>query len=199
MAAIETKLLRLANACGDLFQAMDAYNLYSKSKREDLNYHFILSLVACYSRPFTENKGIGSLLSDYPRFPDSTDEEMNQRHWYLIALRNQFFAHSSIVGIRTVLIPPSTYNPFTHAISTKWEIQLGKRNFSYEEYRKNIDWAYPIMPVLIDRIQNDIKLLLPKIGLKYRQATVPFDIDSRGEAFDLSAEVERLYTSHKQS
>ena len=95
----EKRLLRLTNGWADFQYAVEAYKLFMSSTVENLNYHFLLSMVTCYFRPFTQNHRLGSLIHDYPDYPDFPDTEMNCRHDFLNEMRNKFFAHSSIEGM----------------------------------------------------------------------------------------------------
>jgi hypothetical protein len=107
----EKRLLRLTNAWADLFYAEQAYRMICTCPIEDMNYHFLLSMVTCYCRTFTENSGLGDLWDEYEDYPDFDDAEMNARHDCMMDLRNKFFAHSSTEGIKIEIIPPNIANP----------------------------------------------------------------------------------------
>jgi len=96
----EKRLVRMANAYGDMHLADQAYKQYCQCSNEGINYCLLLAMVTCYCRPFTMNEGLGGLYSDYATFPDFSDNKLNEGHFFFIALRNQFFAHSSIAGIK---------------------------------------------------------------------------------------------------
>jgi hypothetical protein len=76
----EKKLVRLISAFSDINESGEAADTLLGGAPEELLQHLFLSFVASYARPFTENRGIGRILTDYPAFPDFADQEMNARH-----------------------------------------------------------------------------------------------------------------------
>lgn len=188
----EKRLVRMANAYGDMHLADQAYKQYCQCSNEGINYCLLLAMVTCYCRPFTMNEGLGGLYSDYATFPDFSDNKLNEGHFFFIALRNQFFAHSSIAGIKIQLVPPSVMNPETQVSLDRWDVNLAKRFFHHSEYRMYIVNAYPVIPALIKKLQNDIYQIAPSIGALYKDMKVPFELDTGAENFDLKREMEIL-------
>src|SRR3974390_2144789 len=92
----QKRLLRLISARTDMQYASDAFQRFKTTADEGARYHLFLAMVIAYCRPFTENYGIGSLLCEYPSFPDFADADMSLRHKRLMDLRNKFLGHSSI-------------------------------------------------------------------------------------------------------
>ena len=93
--------------------ASEAFHLFMATDNEGARYHFFLSMVLAYCRPFTENNGIGSLQCEYPSFPNFSDTDMNLRHQRMIDLRNKFLGHSSIEGTKVYLLAPGAVSPAT--------------------------------------------------------------------------------------
>ena len=180
----EKRLIRLTNGWADLLYAKQAYQLFMTSPSEGHSYHFLLSMVICYFRPFTQNDGLGRLIDDYRDYPDFADGEMNRRHVCLNELRNNFFAHSSILGIKLELIPPNVPNPKKHQASTVWDFNIGKRLFSWDHYRPLVEWAFPVIPAFMERLEADIQTLLQKMGPKYKITDKAFPLDTGADAWN---------------
>jgi len=66
----QKRLLRLISAKTDMEYASRAFERFKQTSDEGERYDFFLSMVVGYCRPFTENHGLGSLLCEYPKFPD---------------------------------------------------------------------------------------------------------------------------------
>src|SRR5438445_12104838 len=108
MAAIpqssQKRLLRLISAHVDMGYAMEACQVLQHAHSTPADYSLFLSMVVCYCRPFTESRGIGSLLCEYPDYPDWPDSEMNVRHQRMMDIGNKFLGHSSIEGSSEFLL-----------------------------------------------------------------------------------------------
>lgn len=181
----EKKLIRLATAWADMFSAKKAYLLYDACPDEELNYHLLLSLVTCYGRPFLRRDGIGLLTDEYRCFPNFPDEAMNDRHYYFMALRNLFYAHTTLKGVRLKLIPPNVPNPDKPVLRDVWDFNLGVRTFNSEEYKVHVRSAYPVIPELMTKLEQDIALSVPTVASRYADASAAFEIDTGAQTFDL--------------
>jgi hypothetical protein len=181
----DEKLIRLATAWADFLSAKKAFLLYDACPDEEMNYHLLLSLVTCYGRPFLRRDGIGPLTDEYKQFPDFSDEGMNDRHYYFVALRHVFYAHTTLDGVRLKLVPPNVPNPDKPVCRNKWDFNLGVRTFAAHEYKVHIRATYPIIPELMTRLEKDIALIVPTVAKKYTGALTPFEIDTGAQTFDL--------------
>jgi len=157
----DAKLLRLASARLDMGYALDAYSELSGQRPESpLRYHLALAMAVCYGRPFYENKGLGNLFLEYPRFPDFADKSMNSRHHRLLDMRNKFMAHSSCEGTKLLILPPGSQLP-NGSVAERFDHLVGKRVF------KNIrffDWLKDVIFELKGRLDVDVGKRLSEIG-----------------------------------
>lgn len=184
----DKKLIRLATAWADLFSAKKAYLLYDQCSHKEMTYHLLLSLVTCYGRPFLRQDGIGPVTDtdEYRRFPDFNNDEMNDRHYYFMALRNMFYAHTTLNGVRLKLIPPNVQNPDRTSCRDVWDFNLAVRTFHSQEYKVHVRSAYPIIPELMTRLETDIEPLVQSVAKRYTNTTTPFEIDTGAKEFDLN-------------
>jgi|SRR6266536_161991 len=109
----QKRLLRLVSARADMEYSTEAFRLFQAAWGTPADYHFFLSMVVCYCRPFTQGRGIGSILCEYPDYPDFPDPEMNTRHQRMMDIRHNFSSHSSIEGTRAYLLAPQSLHPAT--------------------------------------------------------------------------------------
>jgi len=100
----QKRFLRLVSAHADMGYAIEAYQVLQHAHSTPAEYSLFLSMVVCYCRPFTQSRGIGSLLCEYPDYPDWPDPEMNVRHQRMMHIRNNFLGHSSIEGSKVFLL-----------------------------------------------------------------------------------------------
>jgi len=183
----DKNLIRLATAWADLFSAKEAFLLYDQCPHEEMNYHLLLSLVTCYGRPFLRRDGIGPVTDtdEYRSFPDFPNDGMNDRHYYFMALRNMFYAHTTLDGVRLKLIPPNVQNPDKPICRDVWDFNLGVRTFHSQDYKVHVRSAYPVIPELMARLEKDIGEIVPSVAKRYTDATTPFEVDTGAEEFDL--------------
>ena len=66
----QKRFLRMVSAHADLGYATEAFRLLQVAHSTPADYSLFLSMVVCYCRPFTESRGLGSLLCEYPDYPD---------------------------------------------------------------------------------------------------------------------------------
>lgn len=187
LGTADKKLIRLATAWADLSSAKNAFLLYVQCPDEEMNYHLLLSLVTCYGRPFLRRDGIGPVTdtAQYHFFPDFPNDEMNDHHYYFMALRNIFYAHTTLDGFRLKLIPPNVQysdKPFRRDV---WNFELGVRMFHSQNYKVHVRAAYPVIPEIMTRLEKDIREILQTVVTRYTDATTPFEIDTGAETFDL--------------
>ena len=181
----DKKLIRLATTWADLSSAKNAFLAYDACPDEELNYHLLLSLVTCYGRPFLRRDGIGPLTDEYRFFPDFDDDTMNDRHYYFMALRNLFYAHTTLNGVRLKLIPPNVPNPDKPLLRAVWDFNLGVRTFNSHEYKVHVRSAYPVIPELMSRLEGDIAQTVPTVAMRYTGVTTPFEMDTGAQNFTL--------------
>jgi hypothetical protein len=110
-------------------------------------------MVTAYGRPFTANQGLGSLLVEYPAYPDFPDAEMNDRHKRLIDLRNKFHAHSSLEGTKTWLLTPGSVNPRSNEAVTDYGVVTAKLHVNDKRFAT---WLHDAVNALLARLETDI-------------------------------------------
>lgn len=145
-----------------------------------LHYHLFVSAVVAYCRPFTENKGIGSLRCEYPDYPDFADAEMNARHQRMMDIRNEFLGHSSLYGTRGLLLAPGARNPSDGKVVPSYHYAVAKRQFLHHEF---IQWLTPIVDALANRISADLSAVCAEIGGAYLTSGEVFELDKTYEDF----------------
>jgi hypothetical protein len=162
---IQRRLCRLLSAHTDVRFAIHAYSQIVLCDNIDERYHPFLSMVICYCRPFTESRGIGSLLAEYPDFPDYPDTELNIAHKRLLTLRHDFLSHSSSVGSKVFLVFPGAVHPVTKKVVSVASFAVAKRTFDDPRY---LDWLLATIKKLETRLARDIDSILGELS-----ATVP--------------------------
>jgi hypothetical protein len=173
----DTKLLRLVSARLDMGFSMEAYRaLCEQPPQSPLRYHLALAMAVCYGRPFSENKGLGNLLVDYPSFPDFVDPDMNLRHHRLIDLRNNFMAHSSCEGTKLFILPPGSQLP-DGGTCKNFDHLVGKRVFKDIRF---FDWVKDVVYELKGRLDVDVRRRLAEIG---SGLSAPQEMDTGYESF----------------
>jgi hypothetical protein len=176
----QKKLVRLISALSDMLDSVQAANLLLGGVADELYGHVFLSMVVAYGRPFTENKGIGRIQCDYPRYPDSGDTDMPVRHARLLDLRNKFLAHSSAEGTRLQIIPPGVANPLGNPTKANFTFIMGKRTFADVRY---VEWLR-VAPETFERLlYSDIEQLLPQTFGAQTDLTAPFELPTGHENF----------------
>jgi hypothetical protein len=180
---LRKKLLRLISARTDLEASSAAAHFFHFNTSEPYQYQCMLTMVVSYCRPFTENDGIGSLLCEYPSYPDFGDAEMNLRHQRMMDLRHRFLSHSSVEGLQVQLLSPGVTHPFTGEIVTRWFPVIEKRQFHNPHY---IVWLSEIIAPLARRLDSDIAKLCAELGLRHVGIGNTMKIDTGSDSFQWS-------------
>ncbi|HAK07603.1 MAG TPA: hypothetical protein DCO65_10135 [Spartobacteria bacterium] len=139
----EKKLIRLISAISDIDESLNAADAIIAGAPSPLYGHLFLSMAVSYCRPFTQSDGIGSILVEYPNFPDFGGDDMRARHQRMLDLRNKFLAHSSAEGTRVQIIPPGIPNPLGNPPKATFDFNIGKRRFPKVEF---IEWLRVLPP-----------------------------------------------------
>jgi hypothetical protein len=172
---LQKRLLRMISARADADSSTNAFSRYSAASDEDAQYHFFTSMVLAYCRPFTENFGLGSLLCEYPSYPDYPDEEMNVRHQRMMDLRNTILGHSSIQGTKIWLLAPGAVSPFTGQTAHDFRYAVGKLTFHRSEY---VSWLHDIVTALVKKLDPAILSMSQEIGSQYLTNGEVFEMDT---------------------
>jgi hypothetical protein len=176
----QKRFLRLVSAHADMGYAIEAFQALQVAYSTPADYSLFLSMVVCYCRPFTESRGIGSLLCEYPDYPDWPDAEMNVRHHRMMDIRNNFLGHSCIEGSQVFLLTPGSKHPATKETCSTFYYAVAKRQFLQPEY---VRWLYEIVDALFHRIDSDIRAVAKEIGGTHLNAGEIYEFDTRAESF----------------
>jgi hypothetical protein len=177
----QKRLLRLISAITDMRFATGAFRRFTATNEEGARHHFFSAMVLAYCRPFTENYGIGSLLCEYPTFPDFADADMNLRHKRFLDLRNKFLGHSSIEGTKVHLFAPGAISPATGEKSVGYGYAVEKLIFSGEP--QFVSELHDLVTVLSRRLEDDIQVVANEIGSNYLESGEIFVIDRAKKSF----------------
>jgi hypothetical protein len=174
----QKKLVRLISAFSDMNDSVCAAKLLLGGVPDEIYNQLFLSMVVAYTRPFTENYGVGRIQCDYPAYPEDCDDaKMLERHNRLLDLRNKFLAHSSAEGTCIQIIPPGVTCRPGSPPQPKFDFIIGKRVFPKIEFVECLHVA----PVTFGkRLHFDIVNLLGKI---FPDQTVAFDLPTGHEKF----------------
>jgi hypothetical protein len=175
-----TRLLRLISARADVDYATEAYHFFQGTADRKLRYHIFVSLVLAYCRPFTESNGIGSLLCEYPGYPDFEDEEMNVRHQRMLDIRNEFLGHSSLHGTQAFLLAPGAKSPATGETVSAYHYAVAKRQFVRSEF---IQWLGPVIDALAARLDDSLRTVCAEVGARYLSSGEVLELDKSHENF----------------
>jgi hypothetical protein len=179
--ASQKRLLRLISARTDMKYATDAAIRLAPLADRESRYHLFLSMVVSYARPFTQSHGIGSLLCEYPEYPDFTDPELNQRHERMLQLRHSFFSHSSVESTKAFLLAPHATNPATQNVCDDYDYAVAKLHFLEPEYAP---WLYEVVEALAQRLDADIPVVLREIGGTYLREGEVYELDTGKPPFE---------------
>jgi hypothetical protein len=104
-AAKKKELYKLVVARSDITSAMGTCDLMKKNVDavgNELYQPLFHAIVIAYARPFTRNKPLGPLSTEWPNF---SNPEFQQTHDELIKARHQFIAHSDEEVRRVEIFP----------------------------------------------------------------------------------------------
>jgi len=144
--------------------ASDAFQRFMAVNDDDAKHDFFLSMVIAYGRPFTENFGIGSLICEYPSFPDFPYADMNLRHKRIMDLRNKILGHSSIEGTKVWLLAPGATSPATGEMAVGYGYAIAKLVFTEPDF---VSELHDIIKVLANRLDADIRIVSKEVGSNY--------------------------------
>jgi hypothetical protein len=176
----QKRLLRLISARADMEYASEAFRLFQAACGTPAGYHIFLSMVVCYCRPFTQSRGIGSILCEYPEYPDYADEEMNMRHQRMMDIRHNFSSHSSIQGTRAFLLAPQARHPATGEIFADFYYAVAKRAFEHPEFAP---WLHELVERFAERLDADIRVVAKEIGSNYLGEGDTYELDTGADDF----------------
>ncbi len=162
--------------------ASDAFRRFEETDNEGARYHLFLAMVVAYCRPFTENYGIGSLLCEYPSFPDFADADMNLRHTRLMDLRNKFLGHSSIEGTKVHLLAPGAISPASGDPAVGYGYAVEKLVFSEET--GFVSELHDLVVVVSRRLDGDIGTVAKEVGSNYLKNGEVFQIETGKKPFE---------------
>lgn len=152
-------LARLILASSDIQKAIKASQLFKsqiKSNRHPLFDPLQEAAVISYSRPFTDNKGVGALPNKYSKYSSKIH---NQLHKEVLTRRNVFVAHSDS-DVRDVLVFTKGSRVTPNLDTSKGDGYLVD-NFHYDIETMRI--LNDISIILLDKIQADILLELESL------------------------------------
>lgn len=176
----QKRFLRLVSAQADMGYAIEAFQVLQGAHSTPADYSLFLSMVVCYCRPFTQSRGIGSLLCEYPDYPDWPDPEMNLRHQRMMDIRNNFLGHSCIEGSNVFLLSPGSKHPATGDAMTMFYYAVAKRQFVHPEFAA---WLYQVVDALFRRLDGDIRAVAKEIGDTYLKETEIYEFDTGADGF----------------
>jgi len=180
--SLQKRFLRLVSAHADIGYAIEAFRVLQHAHSTAADYSLFLTMVVCYCRPFTESRGIGSLLREYPNYPDWPDSEMNLRHERMMEIRNDFLGHSCIEGSKVFLLSPGSKDPATGDTMDMFYYGIAKRVFFRPEYAA---WLYEVIDALFRRLHDDIRALAKEIGITYLKETEIYEFNTGVDTFAL--------------
>ena len=163
----QKRLLRLISARADVLYAQTAYRMFEAASDPDLRYCAFLTMVVSYGRPFTNNEGIGSLLCEFPDYPQFSLSDSAIRHKRMMDLRNKFLSHSSLEGIRVVVLAPNATDPGTGARVPDYSWNVAKSEFLHPEFAP---WLHALVDALETLLDVSIDEVLREVGPAYLDA-----------------------------
>jgi hypothetical protein len=161
--------------------ASNAFQRFVGTNDENAKDHFLLSMVVGYCRPFTSNYGIGSLLCEYPTFPDFPDADMNLRHNRMMDLRNKLLGHSSIEGTKVLLLAPGATSPASLETAIGYGYTVAKLSFTESEF---VVWLHDLIKTIAKRLTDDIAIIGKEIGPKYLKPGETYLLDTGKNSFE---------------
>ena len=106
--ARKKKLYKLIVALHDMIYARQACELFGNtvnSISHALYQPLLHSIVICYSKPFVENNGVGTLSSHWRKFEKREYQETHKR---LLRIRNELIAHNDVETVEVQMLPPDS-------------------------------------------------------------------------------------------
>lgn len=163
----QKRLLRLMSARADVRYSQTAYRMFEATPDPDLRYCAFLTMVVSYCRPFTSNNGIGSLLCEFPDYPQFSLSDSTIRHQRMMDLRNKFLSHSSLEGTRVVVLAPNATDPGTGSPVSDYSWNVAKNEFLHPEYAP---WLHALVDALEALLDTSIDAVMREIGPAYLDA-----------------------------
>ncbi len=160
----QKRLLRLISARADVRYSQTAYRMFEASSDPDIRYCAFLTMVVSYGRPFTSNNGIGSLLCEFPDYPQFSLSDSAVRHQRMMDLRNKFLSHSSLEGTRVVVLAPNATDPGTGSTVSDYSWNVAKNEFLHPEFAP---WLHAIVDALERLLDSSIETVMQEIGPAY--------------------------------
>ena len=162
---LKKRFLRLVSAHADIGYAIEAYQVLQHAHSTPADYSLFLSIVVCYCRPFTQNRGIGSLLCEYPDYPDWPDPDE---------------CPSSEDDGYPKLLSPGSKHPETGDKMTVYYYAVAKRQFLHPEFSA---WLYQLVDALFRRLDEDIRTVSKEIGATYLKEAEMYQFATGVDAF----------------
>ena len=160
----QKRLLRLLSARADVRYSQTAYRMFEASADPDIRYCAFLTMVVSYARPFTSNNGIGSLLCEFPDYPQINLSDSEIRHQRMMDLRNKFLSHSSLEGTRVVVLAPNATDPGTGFVVSDYSCNVAKNEFLHPDFAP---WLHAIVEALEELLDSTIETVMREIGTAY--------------------------------
>jgi len=160
----QKRLLRLISARADVLYSQTAYRMFEATQDRDMQYCAFLTMVVSYGRPFTSNNGIGSLLCEFPDYPQFGLSDSPIRHQRMMDLRNKFLSHSSLEGTRVVVLAPNATDPGTGSLVSDYSWNVSKNEFLHPEF---VVWLHALVEALEALLDTSIDEVMREIGPAY--------------------------------
>jgi hypothetical protein len=180
----QKKLSRLISAYYDMHRANETaeriLNLPPDFPRaDDVAEDLMIVFVISYARPFTQNSGVGWILTEYPNHPEFGDAETKTAHERIMYVRNNLYAHANRENLGVKIIPPGVTNPDTGRVRDVFDFNIGKRSFIKREY---IEWLARVPFEFSKILRRDIDALIEEL-FKPQNPTAAFELQTGYEHF----------------
>jgi hypothetical protein len=173
------RLARLISAFYDMHRAVETaeriLNLPPDFPHaDDVVEDLMLVFVMCYSRPFTENTGVGCILNEYPNYPTFGDTETKLAHDRMIYIRNNLYAHANVENLGVEIVPPGVANRVTGEARSTFDFNIGKRSFIRREY---VAWLMKVPLAFKALLRLEIESLIANL-FKASNPTSAFELQT---------------------
>ena len=168
-------LYKLIVARSDITAALTACGLFiEKVDRlgHDLYYPLYCSIIICYGRPFSDNKPLGPLPSQWRKF---SSPRLQATHNELIDARNSLIAHSDLKVRKVNIVPEGAKIGETNLQHHGIGLTIESYYFPLLRYRDIHDTCFDLGNRLNQAVEDEIEKLYGQMYLPKRAFPLRFD------------------------
>lgn len=168
-------LYKLIVARSDITAALTACRLFREKVDRlghELYYPLYCSIIICYGRPFSDNRPLGALPSQWRKF---SSPRLQVTHDELIEARNGLIAHSDLKVRKVNIVPEGAKLGETDLQHHGIGLTIDSYYFPLSRYRDIHDTCFDLGNRLNQAVEDEIEKLYGKMDLPMRAFSLKFN------------------------